>query len=95
MARRKNRQLASSPHKFRFAPPAAPTGITSRLLRRVGAAFYLGVSPQTIDSYRLQGFIKPVPMPDVRGAGPLRCPLYDVRDLDAFIEQVKANGGVQ
>jgi hypothetical protein len=72
---------------------AAASGIVPRLLRRAGAAHYLGISEPTLDAYRAQGFIKPVPMPDVRGAGQLlRIPLFDRSDLDAFVDRAKAGG---
>jgi hypothetical protein len=84
-------QPASQP-----APPRASNGALPRLLDRSGTAWYLGVSTQTVDSYRLQGYIKPVALPDTRQAGALRNPHYDVRDLDAFVDQMKVTtGGVR
>ena len=75
--------------------PVPPTAdISPRLVNRRGAASYYSVSVPYIDALRAQGILRPVPLPDARGGGQLRIPLYDVRDLDALIERCKA-GGVQ
>jgi hypothetical protein len=92
MAARKQ-HLTPQPHST--SPSSlAGSGIVPRLLRRSDAAQYLAVSAPTFDSYRAQGYIRQVLMPDTRGAGRLRTPLFDRADFDAFIDRMKVTGGV-
>ena len=84
MARNADLNLPHSPAETQFVP--------ARLVRRTAAAHYLGISIPTFDSYRIQGLVRPVPLPAARGLGPIRIPLFDVRDLDALIDKFN-NGG--
>ena len=70
-----------------LAPALAP-----RLLRRQAAADYLSISPAFLDALRAQGHVRPVQLPAALGVGTVRCPLYDVRDLDDLIEKFKKEG---
>jgi hypothetical protein len=62
--------------------------VTPRLLRREQAARYLGISIQQLDLLRVTGEIDDVPMPGRNGD--VRCPLYDVQDLDRAITKRKS-----
>jgi hypothetical protein len=66
------------------------TGIQPRLMRRAGAAAYLGVSLRALDLLRVHGDVCPITLPSRRRNGEaLRAVMYDVRDLDAWIDQCK------
>jgi hypothetical protein len=71
---------------------AAAPAIAPRLLRRCAAADYLGLSGAYLDQLRAQGLVRPVPLPAARGAGAVRIPLFDIRDLDQLIDKLKAGG---
>jgi hypothetical protein len=65
--------------------------IVPRLLRRVQAAAYLNISPAQLDLLRGRGHVRSVRVPSDRcPSGAMRVPLFDVVDLDAFIERMKA-----
>ena len=62
-----------------------------RLLDAKAAAAYLGVSHWTIRAYVEKGELVPVRLPAVRRSGEdCRRLLFDVRDLDAFVDRLKA-----
>ena len=85
--------MARAPGKSKqHSPPPADTSIPPRLLNRRAAAGYLSVSTPTLDAFRAQGLVRPVRLPDVRGGGQLRTPLFDRHDLDSLIEKCKAGG---
>jgi hypothetical protein len=60
----------------------------ARLLRRLEAASYLGVSTAQLDLLRAMGELMAIAMPGRRGE-PIRTPLYDRLDLDAAIARWK------
>jgi hypothetical protein len=61
-----------------------------RLVGRRQAALYLGLSVPSLDALRLQGEVRTVPVPATHRPGELlRTPLFDLRDLDALIDQWK------
>ena len=61
-----------------------------RLVDVKGAAFHLSVSTWTIRAYVEQGKLTPVRLPAVRGVkADCRRLLFDVRDLDAFVDRLK------
>ena len=61
-----------------------------RLLDAKAAAAYLGVSHWTVRAYVEKGQLVPVRLPAVRRAGEdCRRLLFDVRDLDAFVDRQK------
>ncbi len=64
--------------------------MTPRLLDAKAAAAYLSVSHWTIRAYVEQGALTPVRLPAVRRVGEdSRRLLFDVRDLDAFVDRMK------
>jgi len=65
--------------------------VDNRLLDVRAAALYLGgISPWTIRSYVDNGLLVPVRLPSCRRPGePGRRLLFDVNDLNAFIERRK------
>lgn len=61
-----------------------------RLLDSKAAGTYLGVSHWTIRAYVEKGELVPVRLPAVRRVGEdARRLLFDVRDLDAFVDRLK------
>jgi hypothetical protein len=93
----RNQKLASPlPDSVSNSTPRNSGAIVRRLFRRTDAARYLSVSEQTLDAFRAMGYLTPVPLPDVRGVGLIRIPLYDIRDLDDFVDRMKgaAQGGI-
>jgi hypothetical protein len=79
--------------------------ITPRLLDIPKSAFYCRVGKQTIRDWYADGLIEPVPVPGAalraKGGRIVSRPgkrrmaklLFDVRDLDAFIDGLKGDGG--
>jgi predicted DNA-binding transcriptional regulator AlpA len=68
-----------------------PDGIVPRLLKRQQSADYLNLSPSQFDLFRTRDdFPRPVPIPSDRNpTGVIRVPLWDQRDLDAWIDKLK------
>ncbi|NIV94531.1 helix-turn-helix domain-containing protein [candidate division KSB1 bacterium] len=60
-----------------------PRIIQKRLLTCKEAAQYLGISERQLEYLRAEGLIKQTRLPDTRKR------LYDIVDLDAFIEKAK------
>jgi hypothetical protein len=81
----------------RKGPPNSGTAhrtstIPPRLLRRLQAAAYLNISPSALDILRARRDVVAVRVPALRRQGEImRCPLFDVRDLDAVIERWKSD----
>lgn len=79
--------------------------ITPRLLDVAGSAFYLSVGVQTVRDWVEDGLLEPVPVPGAalreKGGRIIARPgkrrmaklLFDVRDLDRFIDELKGDGG--
>ena len=82
-------------------PPTKPTavavGIPPRLVDRNQLASYVSESVATIDAWRARGVLpRPVPLPSANREGELlRRPIWDLRDIDRWIDEQKAgaNGG--
>lgn len=73
-------------------PSQLPPIIRPRLLRRVQAAGYLNASASQFDLLRHDAdFPAPILFPSTRNPnGQSRVPLWDVADLDAWIDRRKA-----
>jgi hypothetical protein len=82
--------------KKRAATPSAPLpdAVPRRLVTREEAAAMLGVKWATLWSWAQDGILKPVNLPSTARRRPqdqrLRRVLYDVRDIDAFIDEARA-----
>ena len=73
----------------RPAEPATTHPIAPRLLRVEQAAQYLGITISFVESLYRSGTLKPVDLRTISGARQKRT-LFDVRDLDAYVERMKA-----
>ena len=62
-----------------------PRIIMKRLLNSREAAQYLGISERKLEYLHSKGFIKQTRLPETRKR------LYDIYDLDMFIESIKNN----
>ena len=83
-----SREEARAPH----AP--APDAVPRRLVTRDEAAAMLGVGWATLWNWAQAGILKPVNLPSTARKRPqdlrLRRVLYDVRDIHAFIDEMRA-----
>jgi hypothetical protein len=63
--------------------------IESRLLGETQAGEYLAVSRSQIRAFVRAGLLHPVHLPHQSGAGFINRVLYDIHDLDCFVEKCK------
>jgi Helix-turn-helix domain len=60
-----------------------------RLLGAPGASRYLGISVWTLRSLVARGHLKPVKLPACHHTGENRRLLFDIRDLDKFVDECR------
>jgi hypothetical protein len=79
-----------------FAASPSISTLVPRVLDATAAARYLGISVWTLRDWTANGLIEALDLPPLRPRegdrqkGRLRRLLYDVHDLDAFVDRLKA-----
>jgi hypothetical protein len=84
--------VARRPKRLQLPDRLTRALIVPRLYRRGQSAAYINASPSQFDLLRLDpDFPEPITFPSTRNPnGKSRVPLWDVKDLDAWIDHQKA-----